>query len=158
MRFYKKMIKKIAAMAIAAFAAAIAACSIDAGNENSGLALCDSATYIELSGNYYPVSFVKNGTQLLVGSFWAGEIEDLAEQMPAAESLKKNGAGQTFIDSIASNGDWEFFPVYAMHEKIGSRTQGQLYVRGIGHRRGRASGARRIQAGDERAEFLLCRI
>ena len=91
--------------------------------QNDGL-----ITYVNI-GAYAPVSYIKDGKQLLTGEVgaWHGPIENWIKGAPKADTLKKisteemYSAGskerQNMMDFIASNGDWEFFPVKVRYEK-----------------------------------------
>lgn len=84
--------------------------------------ILNSVTYIGIDGVYFPISYVDHGEQLLLGNLGSHSVfaEGLLKEAPPADSLNKidlpdidTDAG---LDSIATNGTWDFFPDKATYQ------------------------------------------
>lgn len=99
----------------------------------------DSVTYVNNGDEYVPVSLVSGGEQMLVGYgsadnwiVWKVEVNSLVSQhAPRADSLRQIDTGDMYsgprpeyfgiparvFTTVASDGDWDFFPVKVTYEK-----------------------------------------
>ncbi len=99
----------------------------------------DHVTYL-YDSDYYPVSHMKEGAQILSGDVgMCGFVNEYIGRTPSVENLKRHyikdmydDSGKTLFDEseyslsdlfICSNGDWDFFPTKVRYEKYTLQNQ-----------------------------------
>ena len=111
-------------------------CSPNSTTDQSKTALPDSTTYIYTAQGFLPLSHIYNGNQLFSGEI---RLAENTSQLPTPESLQKIETSGMYVDAVpqyhsynsyepvmhtlASNGDWNFFPQQVKYEEYSLATQ-----------------------------------
>lgn len=103
----------------------------DGVSEINAEQIADSTTYVYTAQGFLPISYVCNGKQLISEGL---SLRELYNILPSAETLPKIEASQLYINNnlperccynshevvmntIASDGNWDFFPIKVRYEK-----------------------------------------
>ena len=114
-----------------------AGCSPTSTNLQSKTTLPDSTTYIYTAQGFLPLSHIYDGTQLFSGEI---RLAENTSPLPSPESLSKIDTSNMYIGNtvpkyycynsyepvmhtLASNGNWDFFPTKVKYEKYSLATQ-----------------------------------